>query len=228
MPQGEKSGKRSLCLNIGCGPNGLKNWLNYDWGILPLLSKFTWIRDVIIRFGFLSKSYSTNWPLIKLVDIRKRFPLEDGSVDFIYCSHVLEHFDYWQVIEILKECKRVLSYNSCLRIVVPDIEKMAKSYLRGISRSEKSVLVDRPGLKFCRFWWGHDKDKKPANFIQKLSRKFIRDHQWNYDKYEMEIILRRAGFKKVVFSRFQAGSFPDVKKLDIIDHKELSFYMEAF
>lgn len=206
-----------LKLNIGCGPSGLKGWLNYDWGVLPLLSKLNTIRRFLIFLKIIPQEYDVAWPPIKLVDIRSKFPLKDGSVQYIYCSHVLEHFDRWEALKILKECRRVLEKDGgVIRLIVPDIEKMYQSY-------HQSAF--RPGRELCRLWWGFKKDEMPKNFVQKLVRKFIRDHQWNYNRNELSILLKDAGFSKIELRSPEKGAVPDIDSLDI--HKEGSLFMEA-
>lgn len=211
--------KKIIKLNIGCGPSGIAGWLNYDWGMLPLLSKTPLIRKTMAIFGLLPNQYVLKWPNLKLVDIRRRFPLEDESVKFIYCSHVLEHFERWEAAKILTECWRVLERDGVIRVVVPDIEKMFDLYHQ---------TKTRPGQMFCRLWWGYDKDKIPANFLQVFSRRFIRDHQWHYDKQELNLMLRKAGFIKINWVGFGKGSLPDIEKLDLESHENHSLYAEAF
>ena len=210
--------KKEIKLNIGCGPSGINGWLNYDWGALPLLSKLSLIRQLLVDFKILPREYNIEWSSIKLVDIRKKFPLEDNTVRYIYCSHVLEHFDRWEALKILKECQRVLQKGGIIRIVVPDIEKMFQLYHQA---------KNQPGRELCRLWWGFNRDKEPKNFIQKFSRRFIRDHQWNYDKSELEILLKEAGFSQIKLSDFQKGKFPDIKSLDLECHKNHSLYLEV-
>jgi len=71
-----------------------------------------------------------HWPQFHLVDIRKKFPLEDNSINFIYCSHVLEHFKRWQLIEILKEGRRALKVDGWIRIVIPGLDEMISKYIK--------------------------------------------------------------------------------------------------
>lgn len=210
-----KTENESLKLNLGCGPSGLNTWINYDWGILPVLSKFSFLREILVNFKILPKNYELKWPTIKLFDIRKKLPFKDQSVDFIYCSHVLEHFEVWEAQKILKECKRVLKKGGWLRLVVPDIKKMINIY------------QDLGAEKFCCLWWGYPKNIKPKNFLEKLSRNFIRDHKWHYDQKEMVFILKQAGFSKIKILSFQEGKTPDIDKLDLPEQQNHSLYIEA-
>src|SRR3990167_10543436 len=91
---------KKVKLNLGSGPTGINGWINYDSGVLPMLSKVPAIRHLICSFGLLPKNYDVVWPEIQLVDIRNKFPLEDSSVDYIFCSQVLEHFDKYEADNI--------------------------------------------------------------------------------------------------------------------------------
>lgn len=216
--------KKEIKLNIGCGPSGLPGWVNYDWGMLPLLSKLKIIRKTLIVLKILPKEYKLNWPTLRLVDIRRKFPLKDNTVKYIYCSHVLEHFNRWEAVKILKECHQVLKDSGVIRVVVPDIEKLCKIYLKGMMNKKSD---SHPARDICRLWWGYDKDIEPRNLIQQLSRKFIRDHCWNYDKKELSMVLKEAGFIDIKSLDFRKGMLSDLEKLDLENHRDHSLYMEA-
>ena len=48
-----------------------------------------------------------------------------------------------------------------------------------------------------------------------------------YDKYELELILREAGFNENTECGFRRGIVPDIDKLDIESYKEHSLYLES-
>ena len=171
-------------LNLGCGPTGISGWINYDFGMLPFLNNIG-ILGLIARFGLIEKNYVVKWPKLKMVDIRKPLPLEDKTIDYIYCSHVLEHFEKWEAKNILLESKRVLKVGGIIRIVLPDIKKIIDNY------------SDTKSDEFCRIWWGYDKDIKPKSFFNKLSRLFIRGHQWMYNKMLFKQMLNECGFREI-------------------------------
>ena len=197
-------------INLGSGPSGVNGWENYDWGLLPLLGKFK-INLLLAKIGLLSKDYAVYWPNIKLSDIRKKIPKKNNSVDYIFCSHVLEHFEKYQSLNVLIECKRVLKKGGWLRVVLPDIEKIRK-----IADAET----------FNKAYLGIDKSKY-ITMINKLKLFFIRPHLWMYNIESFTLLLREAGFKEIIIREYRQGAVPDLDKLDLKIHHDLSFYIEA-
>jgi len=89
--------------NFGCGGCFHSDWVNFD---------------------FVSQS-----PDVIQHDLRTRLPLNDGSCAVVYHSHVLEHFPRAFALLFLQECYRVLAPGGVLRVVVPDLEAIARLYL---------------------------------------------------------------------------------------------------
>ncbi|TRZ51001.1 methyltransferase domain-containing protein [bacterium] len=210
---------KNIKLNIGCGPCGIDGWLNYDFGILPLLSTFPVLKSILIKTHLLSSFYQIKWPEIKLVDIRKKFPLSNSSVKVIFCSQVLEHFEYWEAKHILSECYRVMKTGGILRISVPDIEKIISNY---------STNKDKVGSarEFDKTVFGDEKDLKP-NIVKKLSIFFIRYHKWHYNYPYMCQLLKETGFSKIIKCGYRKGETPDLIKLELGIHRSTSMYVEA-
>lgn len=92
-----------LLVNLGCGMVSHHAWLNYD--MVP--------QSAGIRFANLAQ------PL----------PLADGCAAAVYHAHVLEHLSRPAAGQLLRECHRVLRSRGLLRVVVPDLEAAARSYL---------------------------------------------------------------------------------------------------
>lgn len=57
-------------------------------------------------------------------------PYQENTVDMIYHSNVLEHFNQIDGNTFLKDSFRVLKTNGILRISIPDLENIASEYLR--------------------------------------------------------------------------------------------------
>jgi SAM-dependent methyltransferase len=74
-------------------------------------------------------------------DIRK-LPFEDGEVDEIYASHLLEHFSWSETDAILLEWRRVLRAGGVAYISVPDYDAMQKIYrVNGLCQYVVEVLM---------------------------------------------------------------------------------------
>lgn len=201
-------------LNLGSGPSGREGWVNLDWGWLPWLGKHRSIRRMLVKSGVLGADYDIDWPAIKLHDIRKRLPFETDSVDYVYCSHVLEHLEKWEGARLIGEARRVLKSKGKMRLVLPDLELMIKKY--GDQADE-----------FCRVFFGYDKEVEPKGLVGRLKRGAIRPHQWNYGRDSIIKLLTESGFKKIEISGYRKGGFPDINQLDLEIHKDLSLYVEA-
>ena len=91
-------------LNIGCGATHHPDWVNLDM--------------------------SPSDPAVLSVDISKGLPFPDGSVAVCYSSHLLEHLDSKAAGDLIDECMRVLGHGGVIRIVVPDLEGIAREYIR--------------------------------------------------------------------------------------------------
>lgn len=91
-------------LNVGCGRTFHPAWDNYD--LAPAS------------------------PEVHPIDLSRPLPFEDGIYDVVYSSHVLEHIDRSRVPALLGEFFRVLKPGGVVRVVVPDLEKVTREYLR--------------------------------------------------------------------------------------------------
>lgn len=99
FPDAKKFGTN---IHLGCGPIIHEAFINVDGFPLPHVHYVRDIRDLSI--------------------------FEDNSVDLIYASHLLEHFHYAEVGNVLQEWQRVLKRGGTLRLSVPDFDLLLKIY----------------------------------------------------------------------------------------------------
>lgn len=57
-----------------------------------------------------------------LLDVRAGLPFPDGSMEFIYSCHMLEHLHLTEAMRLLRECHRVLKPEGYMRLTLPDFE----------------------------------------------------------------------------------------------------------
>jgi predicted SAM-dependent methyltransferase len=96
-------------LNLGCGHRFHADWTNVDF-------------------------VSTGKGVIAY-DLTQGIPFPNASFDVVYNSHVLEHFPKTEAEAFLRECCRVLRPQGILRVVVPDLEQIARSYLTALEKA---------------------------------------------------------------------------------------------
>jgi predicted SAM-dependent methyltransferase len=96
-------------LNLGCGERFHPEWVNLD----------------------LHPSH----PSVQRSDLQAELPFPEASFDVVYHSHVLEHFSRTDGARLLRECFRVLHNGGIIRVAVPDLEQIARLYLKALDRS---------------------------------------------------------------------------------------------
>lgn len=91
-------------LNIGCGATNHPDWINLD--------------------------VSPTDPNVLVADINNGLPFSSEFAVVCYSSHVLEHLDKAGARNLIAECFRVLKHGGVIRLVLPDLEVLAREYLR--------------------------------------------------------------------------------------------------
>jgi predicted SAM-dependent methyltransferase len=97
-----QSGTPVLC-NLGCGGRFHPDWINID---------FIGDGEKVLQ-----------------CDLREGLPLPENSCDAVYASHTIEHFTPAEAKLFLGDCYRVLKGGAVLRLVAPNLEDIARTYL---------------------------------------------------------------------------------------------------
>lgn len=138
-------------------------------------------------------------------DVVKGLPLASGSCTGIYASHVLEHLSLEDFRVALQHTYHLLVRGGIFRLVVPDLETLARRYVDSQNpaaaetfiRETSLGMVERPrGLTgFLRRWLGNS------------------SHLWMWDFKSLEAELARAGF--VDIRRVEFGDSIDPRFLEV-------------
>jgi len=141
--------KKEILLHLGSGDIYLDSWINCDL---------------------------ENEKADVLMDCRK-IPLPDNSVQVIYNSHLLEHFDFMEGQTVLKEWYRVLIPGGKLITETPDLLGLCQRF----ARSSEQGRVDLYGLLFGCPWlegWNI--------------------HKFLYSETQLRWTLENLGFKDII------------------------------
>jgi predicted SAM-dependent methyltransferase len=101
-------------LNLGCGSRFHPDWVNLD----------------II----------SNNPCVQTHDLHNSTPYPDQTFDVVYHSHLLEHFHKHEALGFTQECYRVLKPDGVIRVVVPDLEQITRTYLQVLDKAREEQI----------------------------------------------------------------------------------------
>ena len=198
-------------VNLGCGTRTALGWKNIDNSPNARLSKYPLLRWFLWKVGLLSSQhYAIQFPQPLIVrDVRKGLPFSDGSIDYVYASHLLEHLTLGDSHKLAREIFRVLKCDGIARLVVPDLAIGARRYLNSLDANPGNPTAASEFLT----WMG-------------LAKPRVRDpHLWMYDAPSLAALLTEAGFVSVTICEFGLGQVPDCDLLD--NRPEESLYVEA-
>jgi SAM-dependent methyltransferase len=221
-----------LKVNIASGYLALPGWINYDNSIVAKIAQFPPILKLAIKFNLLPGEYLNYLgKKIKIRDCRKKMPLINNSVDFIYTSHFLEHLQRYETFRVLKDSFRVLKSGGVIRIVVPDVKKLIKLYLTKdysqLSLGANDERIEFRGADFLslHFYPFENNKIKSPGILQRIQENFLKRHSWMYDFESMQNLLKKAGFINIAEKNAGESILTEVKQLD--HHPEISLFIEA-
>lgn len=142
-------------------------------------------------------------------DLMKGLPFPDNSVQQIYSSHVLEHFSYSDITNLLKECLRVLTSNGTLSVCIPDARIYISTYVNGKDLDPKQFPL------YESAFYGNSKIDY-VNYIAYMDG----HHKYMFDDENILAILKNIGFSSYRLRDFDAT-------LDLDERKHESIYAIA-
>lgn len=172
-------------LNIGPGPHYVDGWTNVE------------VAEVEGEFH---ADYYLEDPSV--------LPFEDGSIESVYCGHILEHIIWEEVEPYLSEVYRVLAPGGTLLIVGPDIMKGLHLWKAGkiqfhFDEKDPGLLgmfewEHLPGWTAPRHYWNcHEKRVISILDVDKWEISPAEMHDSRLDTWP---ITSRAGWQMAVFA----------------------------
>lgn len=200
-------------LNVGSGIVVAPGWTNIDVSLSTLvapLPRFVQrlVHQIMPASSATRRDYSAD-EFVEILsshrfvhhDVRYGLPVPDGSVDFIYTSHFLEHLFLDDARARLREAHRALKPGGVLRVCVPDLDHALHLF-----------EIGRPtdGLEFF--------------FMGPSLSEFTR-HRWMWGFHQLHAELTAAGFHTGCRRGYRVGVTPDLGILD--NRPDETLYVEA-
>ena len=147
-------------LHLGCGRNILDGWINTDYNTA--------------KFGG-----------SKYLDVTKKFPYDNNSVDYIFSEHMIEHITYHEGKFMLEESFRVLKSGGKIRISTPDLKFLIKLYNEDKTELQKRYIE-----------YSFKEYKLDGNSDTFVINNFHRDwgHIFIYDEKTLKSLFESIGF----------------------------------
>ena len=197
-------------VNIGSGLQVAPDWYNVDGHLRAFFSAWpAFMLGWLYRFIQKSKEVYSREEYIRIFkshrfihhDLRYGIPFKDGSVDFVYSSHLLEHLHRDEAERLVRDGFRVLKPKGVFRICVPDLAHAMSLYRRG------------------------EKARALGYFFNETKQDTYTYHRYLYDFEMLEQLLLLAGFSTVTRCGFRRGRMPDIQILD--NRPEETLFVEA-
>ncbi len=150
-----------VMLNVGCGTDYKKGWINIDNNSDNNIEKL-----------------DLNW------DLRNPLPFDDDSVDYIFNEHLIEHLTVEEGKKVMADLMRVLRPGGVVRVATPDLEESVALYLNRNWRKDRLIkefhleFVKTPAelLNMSFSWWGH-------KWLYDWTEMQRRLDEWGYKNY---------------------------------------------
>ena len=181
-------------INLGAGPN----WEHEGWHILD--------HKIEKNTNFRIKGNLNN------------INLKNKSCDLVFISHTLEHIPHIQIQNVLTEINRIMKKGATIRILVPNLEAIAKAYVKKDKNFFKKAIDEDHSIRKDLGFGGMLMNfiVSPGQDTILLDRglnKFIAGyaHLYAYDFNMMKILLKKCGFHDIKKKEFCKSKITDFK-----------------
>lgn len=194
----------NLYVQYGCGLSVGQGWLNYDNSPTLRLSRVPGLAPLVRRAG------GVRFPDEVLYGDICNGPLTaPGACAGIYASHVLEHLTLEDFRAVLAHTYIMLKPGGVFRLVVPDLEVIARRYTDMLGQG-----VDGANSDFMRSACLGE-ELRPKGVVGRLRSVFGNaKHRWMWDEPSMTRALAAAGFVDIRRCAFNDCADPMFKAVE--------------
>ena len=200
-------------MQFGSGRFAPAGWINFDASPFLIIQRLPLLGSILVRDAARFPSQ------VKYGDIRKGLLLPERSCKGIYASHVLEHMTLQDARTALKNTLAMLKPGGLFRVVVPDLEILARRYLDSTDPEASHVFLDKTLLG--------SRDRRVG--VSFALRKFLghSKHLWMWDRRSLELELIRIGFRSVRAAEFGDSEDGMFGQVEVNERFEDAVSMEA-
>ena len=145
-------------------------------------------------------------------DLRKGLPFRSESCTAIFGEHVIEHLSKADAETLVRDCHRSLEIDGVLRLSTPEAGRFFRSY-----------AADGDFLRHSGFGAPAE---TAMDRINQMMREFGQ-HLWSYDTESLSLLLKKAGFSRVVEKLCGESEHPLMKGVDDPTRAFESVYFDA-
>lgn len=147
-----------------------------------------------------------------VMELEKHFDL--NSYDFIISTHMLEHLPWPAGVQtFFASARKVLKPGGILRIVVPDLKKVATKYVNG---EDLKDIYDGP------YWTYQD---QPATRFMEFCRGWY--HTVLFDEQLLRTLAEEAGFTNFKVMPFSVSQIPELSGRDRFESESIQIECSA-
>ena len=196
-------------IQLGCFDQPKVGWENYDITPHIFISRIPLLPLLLFKLNIIDEKRLNQHRLdifkkVKYLNLNKRLPFQDNSIDAYFSSHVFEHLFLNNVQNLLREIYRTLKTGGVVRTVLPDLSKIIYLY------SEENPN------EFLEALFENNNSKNYKNF-----------HKWMYTPLSFSRELELAGFSKdkIKITSYKKSNYSIFDNMD--NRPSNSFYIES-
>jgi predicted SAM-dependent methyltransferase len=157
-------------------------------------------------------------------DSTEPYPVANGSFDWAYSEHFIEHLTLEEGIAWLSEIGRLLRPGGLVRVTTPDLGRYIKAY---VDEADPFYEENRKVLGALRRFQDREVPDRRGWMVNNIFYNW--QHRWIYDFGELKHALVSAGFDSGSVSRrsFSHGAIQEVARLDMPGRAFETIYVEA-
>ncbi len=181
-----------MYVQFGCGLSAPDGWVNFDASPTLRLQRIPVVKHIT------RKTIGPKFPKqVKYGDVIKGLPVIKGSCSGVYCSHVLEHLSLEDFRKALKHSYQLLKPDGIFRLVMPDLQNMAKSYFGNREENNPEAAI-----KFIKAMQIGSESRDRG--LRKVVKAMFANHQhlWLWDEEGTIHELNKIGFSDIRSCKF--------------------------